>query len=252
MMKKKARTICSVAVVAWGLLGGVAQPVWATTRHLDSFTATYDLQVGPLSVARLEYALESRQDTYRYRLTSQPKGLAALFSGGARNEEVQGRWLEDGVPQPMRYQRTDHPGTRDIVHTVAFDWPGKQLRIETDGDVDTTSLPDHTLDPMSEQLRLMQQVAAGAAGTIEHVVANLKGIKHWRFRVGRKEEIRGPQGMVQAIRVDRIDQEKKQLTLWFAPELDHMLVRLQQKKKGKPTVIITLVQMTREAKGKGS
>lgn len=252
-MRNKARIICGMAVVAWGLLGGLAQQVWAATRRLDSFTAIYDLKVGPLSVAKLEYALESQGDAYLYRLTSQPKGLAALFSGEARSEEVAGRWREDGTPQPVRYQRIDHPGTNSAAtHVVSFDWVKKRLRIEADGDTDTAALPDYAFDPMSEQLRLMQQVADGATGPIEHVVANLKGIKHWRFKVQKQEKIPGPQGMVQAIRVDRVDQRNKQLTLWFAPELDHMLVRLQQKKKGKPTVTITLVQMTRGVKGEES
>lgn len=236
-------------IAVWGLLGIWVFPAQADDR-IESFRARYDLQVGPLSVAQLEYTLDSAQDSYHYRLVSQPKGLAALLSGEVRNEEAWGRWQGNGHPQPLRYQRTENPGgSRAVTHMLSFDWSKKKLRMTgKDKDEEALPLPAHALDPMSEQLQLMQQVASGERGTIEHVVVNLKGIKHWRFRVGGKEQVQGPQGLVEAVRVDRIDQDNKQLTLWFAPALDHMLVRLQQKKKGKPMVTITLQQLTRDQK----
>ncbi len=246
----RARHLVGLVFLVGSMLAVLAPPVYA--RGLDSFTAKYSLQVGPLHVAQLEYALESRDTGYHYRLVSHPMGLAALVSGKVRNEEVWGQWLEeDGFPQPQRYQRIDDPGARAVVQTLYFDWPNKKLRIVSKDETTTASLPAHVLDPMSEQLRLMQQVAAGEKGAIKHAVANFKGIKRRRYQVQQQEEVPGPQGMVQAIRVVRTDQDNKQLTLWFAPKLDHMLVRLQQKKKGKPTVTITLQQLNKASQEGG-
>lgn len=237
-----AKHLLGLAWVMGCLLAAPLSPAYA--GRLDAFTARYDLQVGPLRVAQLEYALESQETGYHYRLVSQPQGLVALFSGKARNEEAWGLWrAENDCPQPQRYRRIDQPGAQAVVRTLAFDWPHKKLHIDNKDETSTVSLPDHALDPMSEQLCLMQQVAAGKKGVIEHVVANHKGVKHMRYEVQQLEEVPGPQGMVQAIRVARVDQDDKQLTLWFAPQLGHMLVRLEQKKKGKPTVTMTLQQL---------
>ena len=97
---------------------------------------------------------------------------------------------------------------------------------------------------VTEQLRI--DLAKGAE-SFEYRVVNEKGEEdEYRFKVLAKEQqLSLPYGEVEAIKVERIrDNNRRQTFFWFAPELNYVMVKMQQFKEGEEQATMSLKSLT--------
>ncbi|MDV6314783.1 DUF3108 domain-containing protein [Idiomarina sp. HP20-50] len=97
---------------------------------------------------------------------------------------------------------------------------------------------------VTEQLRI--DVANGAE-TFKYHVVNEKGQEdEYRFEIlARNQKLSLPYGEVEAIKVARIrESNRRQTFFWFAPELNYVMVKMQQFKEGEEQATMLLKSLS--------
>lgn len=144
-------------------------------------------------------------------------------------ESVNFRW-EDGqvIPEKYRY-RLDGLLVRDRSRALNFNWAADSISGSYEGESFTADLEPRALDPLGFQLQLRQDLKAGKR-EMSYTVADDGGFDTDRFAV-IGEQTRSTQfGDLETLKVEKVreDDSKRETLMWFAPELDYLLVRLVQ------------------------
>ncbi len=200
--------------------------------ELKPFSATFSVKRNliPLGELALEFTLDE-QGGYTYHAHTQPGMLAGWFSGAEIDEESRGQLSSDGI-RPLHYTFRDLSEERESL-VVKFDWH--------EGEVDTTSsaitwsqpITPGTQDRLSQQLLVRLHLAQDRRA-MTYQVADGGKIKSYHFRVEGEEEIETPYGLIPCIRVKRSKEERKpDYTIWFAPQLDYLPVRIERQQSGR-------------------
>ncbi|MGM0450000.1 MAG: DUF3108 domain-containing protein [Pseudomonadota bacterium] len=111
-----------------------------------------------------------------------------------------------------------------------FNWD-EQVIVDRENDrrIDISEQPD-VQDQLGAQLQLWLDLRAGKE-TMEYVIPDDGDFKDYQFEVLREETLDTREfGEVETVVVERVrDEDSPRTTLmWFAPEWDHLLVRLEQ------------------------
>lgn len=96
---------------------------------------------------------------------------------------------------------------------------------------------------MLEQLRY--DLAHSKANEFSYQIIDDKGGNDQQhFRRVASETLTLPYGEVEALKVERVRKTKKRETIyWFAPELNYVLVKMQQRKEGDEVATLLLEQL---------
>lgn len=87
------------------------------------------------------------------------------------------------------------------------------------------------LNTLTYQVKLRQDLI-NQSDKLNYQVIHRGKLKNYRFRASGHELLETPIGLVKALRVDRIREDSKRETaLWFAPQMDYLLVKLWQREK---------------------
>ena len=98
------------------------------------------------------------------------------------------------------------------------------------------------LNRLSYQVQLRQDLINGKE-LLEYQVISRGRLKTYRFEKSAQELLETDLGNIKALRVDRIRKDKsRQTALWFAPELDYLLVKLWQREEDGEEYQIVLQQ----------
>jgi hypothetical protein len=156
---------------------------------------------------------------------------SAKTVGGRTNEQSLFN-LTDKAMQVVQYdmvlsiigiKREDH---------ASFDWAGGVIK--TWGRTERTlPLERPTFDGLSHQLALRCDIAQGKE-TVRYPVVKRGKVKDYVFRVAGEERLMTKLGELQTLVIERVrDSNKRSTRIWVAPELNHLVVRLEhQEGKG--------------------
>jgi hypothetical protein len=102
-------------------------------------------------------------------------------------------------------------------------------------------VPTGTQDKLSYQLQLRLDLLAGKTD-MTYAVADGGKLKEYRFKVTGEEQIDTPYGRYNAVRVmrDRGEDADRETLIWLAPELDYLIVRLEQTESDGKTYALLL------------
>ena len=147
-------------------------------------------------------------------------------------------------PREFIYTRTG-TGSDKSFHGK-FDASEKKVRNVDTGKVLDINWEKALFDEanVTEQLRI--DVASGAE-TFNYRVVNEKGQEdQYRFEVlAENQQLSLPYGKVEAIKVGRIrDNNRRQTFFWFAPELNYVMVQMQQFKEGEEQAKMSLKSLS--------
>jgi hypothetical protein len=204
------------------------------------YSAQYVLQRSGIKVATGDFSLRREGDSYLYESHSKSAGIVSLFRDDDIVELTRWQLANHGV-RPLQY-RFAHTGIDDERHvTIDFDWSAGEVTNTVNGDAWQMAVPTGTLDKLSVQLALSVALRQGQRGPFQFPVADGGKLKTYHFEVVGEEEVETPAGRFKAIRVLR-KKDKRQTTLWFAPKLDWMPIRLDQPKKKMSMRLVSLKQ----------
>lgn len=191
------------------------------------YSAEYYAYRSGSKLGKAEQRLSKQQDN-TYQLFYQSK-LSLLFLSDKRQETSQFTW-QDGVITPISYQYRRTGTGSDKSLDVEFDAKNKLIKIAPD-----KTLPwKDELDNQLYSLDVRKMLAKGETIAKYQMINSRGQQREYGIQVLGTETLQLPYGTVDTIKTKIIRSSKKRETfIWFAPELDYVMVRLQQFKQGK-------------------
>ncbi|SFM49657.1 DUF3108 domain-containing protein [Marinobacter zhejiangensis] len=145
-------------------------------------------------------------------------------------ERVIFRWDGQQI-QPLRYRyRLSGVFIRDRTRAIDFDWTNGVARGDHEGRTFNLPLREGSLDPLGYQLQLHQDIRAGLTEMTYQVIDKGR-FDEDHFAVIGEETLSTRLGEARTVKVEKVRSEgsKRETLMWFAPEWDHMMVRLTQR-----------------------
>ncbi len=202
-----------------------------SVEAVQSYSALYKVEGDGMSLGKLERKLEQTDDgSFILRTKSYTTGFWALFIKDNINEESRFAMV-DGKVIPKSYHYTRKKKGKFMEERVVYDSDkGTILSTSADG---KQSFPftGGESDKLLYQFRIREALRGWERGEseLQFSVVHRKQLRLYQFRVGEKlEELNTPLGKIEAVRVERINEGKRKTTLWFAPELDYLPVKIVQ------------------------
>lgn len=130
---------------------------------------------------------------------------------------------------PLRYRyRLSGFLIKDRKQSIDFDWDKGTATGEYRGKPFKLELKDGTLDPMGFQLQLYLDIKAGKRDMVYEVI-DRGSYDTDHFAVVDEEPLKTDSGTIATIKAEKVRENSKRKTLmWFAPDDEYLLVRLQQ------------------------
>ncbi|MCG8516999.1 MAG: DUF3108 domain-containing protein [Pseudomonadales bacterium] len=145
-------------------------------------------------------------------------------------ESVIFRWQDHRVI-PLRYRyHLSGMLIRDRERLIDFNWQDGVVSGRYEGKTFELPLRPGSLDPLGYQLQLHQDLRAGLTDVTYQVVDKGRYDED-RFQVIRQEPLQTELGEVETLVVEKVRGEGsgRETLMWFAPQWQHLLVRLTQK-----------------------
>jgi len=200
----------------------------------EPFTATYNLRIGSLNVGTLERRLMSEDNgRYIYRSETKATGLLALF----RDERIleQSVWkLEGEQIRPLEYTYRHKGSKKNRDATIHFDWKNGKIESHKGENQWKMAIERHVLDKLLYQWVAMRDLERDKGlKQVEYKVADGGKIKTYRFTPIGKETLTTPMGRFEALKFQRLRDadDKRETTLWCAPALRYLPIRVDNKEK---------------------
>ena len=260
-MKRNTPRPLSIGItwLAGLLLASSLLPAHAT----DIFTpykADYQVTRNDLAIGQAYYQVQPLGDgCFAYQGYAVPEGLAALLvSSTVERSEfcTQGNKITprsyrmwEGTPEGMANLDRSVAGSRDDDiddrnYRILF---SDNAATATTNGLPPRDVPAGAIDNSSMHFAIrhavQQKLAARDNSPFDVVVFKENKTRSYQFKVGDKETVQTPAGSFKAVRVDRIDHRKQQLTFWLATEHDLLPVRVTRSKSGDSDYTLSLLRL---------
>lgn len=217
----------------------------ATASDIPDFSANYLVKLNGIQAGELKRSL-STEDTglRRFKSVSQAKGVFSFFKPDIIEETSLWKLDNDRVqPQYYRYQRSG--GDKEKMLSMAFDWANNQVSIDDKKHPWTLELETGVLDKLVYQISLMRDLDRGIQ-QVDYRIADGGRLKTYKIRVLGEETITTPLGDIDTLKLnrERDDDSERETTLWCAPALNYLPVKLEHVEDDK-----TFTALLRHLKG---
>lgn len=196
--------------------------------------AAYTVRQGGIEGGEAVQTYQAKDGRYRLTLDVTPGGVVALFTQETFHDESEGMVGNRGW-QPQRYVHIRRGGRKQRDYEFLFDWKAGRVS-ERQGDLPPAALSPGALDELTYVEALRRALASGATGLAAPVLYGSDGeIREYRLEAQGEEEVSTPAGSFKTIKVQRTQTGGKYtVTLWCAPVLDYLPVRIDRHKRGSP------------------
>lgn len=217
--------------------------------ELKPFVATYMITALGLEGINVTNSLSIAQSqskglAYHFKSYSMPIGLLAFKKNETRDEQSEGLILDGNIqPQSYKYLQIQNNKTRRNVE-LDFDWKRREVinNHKHKNSKWSMSVPLQTVDKLSYQLSMMLMLHNNPAKHFSFPVADGGKLKQYHFEILDEERVYTSLGSYKALKIHHTRYNKeKDITLWCAPELNYLPVKIIQEEKGKPTFVSTLI-----------
>ncbi len=209
-----------------------------TTAHaLPDFEAEYTVSSRSMAVAQLHQQLVTDGNNNIRTMISKtkPLGLAKMF--GPTLIQETSTWYQTGDQIKSFNYAYDRTGGRKEKHiTTVFDWSTNQIDIDYKGRSFQLPLSPDTFDKLSYQHALINDLIADKKELHYRVVDKYRIKEYTLVRQGT-ETITTPFGKFEALKLIRQriktdnDKPERQTTLWCAPSLGYLPIKLEHIEK---------------------
>ncbi|MCW8890512.1 MAG: DUF3108 domain-containing protein [Sedimenticola sp.] len=200
-------------------------------QSLKAYKAHYRVSKGTFAIGSANITLTLSDDgRYQYRAYTTPVGLAAVF----RKDEI--TELSDGhiennriIPDHYLYNHKKPKKQRKV--SLDFDWENQRVANKTADSHWSMEIPVGTQDKFSQQLSLMLSLCRGESSATFQV-ADGGLLKTYQYTQVEEESIRTEAGEYQTLKLARNkDNKPSKATLWFAPNLNYLPVKIAKHEK---------------------
>ena len=204
----------------------------AASPFFKPFSASFSVSRGAIPLGKLELELSFDENRrYTYHAHTQPGFLAGWFSGDEIVEESRGEIAPElVVPGEYSYRESDD---EEDNAEIRFDWQELKAYTSSGGVTWAQDIESGIQDRLSQQL-MMRLELSRSKREVSYRVADGGKLKTYQFRVVEEETLETPLGELHCLKVERSKESRKpDYTIWFAPQLDYLPVRIERRRKGK-------------------
>lgn len=201
-------------------------PAYAT---ITPFNATYSLSYdGKLGTATR--TLTKAGSNFNYKMSATALGVATA-NQSATFKAVNGRIVPSSANASFKLA--------GIGSTHSIKFSNSQVVSTYKGKSKTLAMPRQAYDDLSLEMQIRQELLDGKF-TGSYALVKKTSIENTKFRKAGTSQIKTPAGVYDAIRIDRVHDDKVRATsFWLAPSLGYLPVKVSQTENGK-TMTMTL------------
>jgi len=202
----------------------------APTQLPPDFVAFYKIENSFLTLGKAERRFKKHSDnTFTYTSISKTSGVVAFFAK-ERLEETTQFIIKNAQVQPLNY-RYQRVGRKHQTVKQTFNWPQQTVTSLIDDKTPILyEIPKKTLDLNVYQFSLMYDLANGLRN-MEYHLAEHKKLRSYPIRFIRNETIDSLFGPLETLVIERT-YKKLRTTLWAAPRLHYLPLRIKHEEKG--------------------
>jgi hypothetical protein len=202
----------------------------------------------PLGEAHLSH----ESDGVGWKLASRSKGTrgGARLLGFSEETTSQGRYGEDGLPQPLQFRQQVKAALKERGWEADFDWAGNTVATRHENGASSLELLPGTQDPLSAGLRVRQGLSRDedhwSLGLVDKDEIDLD-----EFRVTGEEAIDTALGCFETVRVEKIraPDSTRYTRTWYAKDHGWAPVRMEHGKTGGSRLETRLVSLSIDGQG---
>lgn len=202
----------------------------ASTLEQDTFLKPYSAVYSTVWKKGISLKIEGKQ-TLSKKENDQWQFVFTADSMIASLDETSTFHVIDNQIVPLKYQYQSKVLGKKRSATLTFNWDKNLVRNDVKDKPWDLSIPPKTLDKLSIQLQVRQDLKLGVS-ELDYLVADGGHIKNWRLERDKLETIKTKIGELSTVKVTRVDKKGKVTSFWFAPKLDYLLVKLEHKEDG--------------------
>ncbi len=187
-----------------------------------SVTIDYQL-TSAFADGRATYHWDRQGDTYRIRAEAEAEGFFTLFLEGQIVQESHGTVTAAGL-RPERFSERKPGGPPEGLE---FDWPGRRITFDRNGERKTTPLDDNTVDWLSMIFQLAHLPPPTESFGLQ--VFTQRRMYRFQLNVLGVEEIEIPLGRVRALHLRHAapDNANEVVDVWLGIEQHYLPVKLR-------------------------
>jgi hypothetical protein len=231
---------CSILAV----LAVAAHAAYGADAGVTTYTATYRVVYKGKEAGTAEFSVRylADQDVYEFSSRVMAKGMLKLARPNPAVERSQFRVDESGI-RPLQFWYEDGSRSGEDNFNIEFDW---QRRVATVSNAEARreiALPDTALDRGSLQVALMRDLATtGAARALKF--ADEDGVVEYEYTEnGTATMPTGTGPVATRILTQQRAGSSRVTSLWVAPELRFLPVRIEQRRDGEVQTAFELVSV---------
>lgn len=205
---------------------------WAASDFPDPFTAHYTLYARGLPIGKgVRRLIYLENGNIVFESTSHTTGILSLVRDDNIHEHSFFQ-LINGQPRPRRYEY-HHLGSKKQKHeTIEFNWQQGIAKGQKNGHHWEVALEPQTVDQLLYQIVVMQSLQQGKR-KIHYKIVDDGKIKTYSPQYLGQEKVKTGQGAFQTVKYQRVaDNGERQTTLWCAPRLHYLPVKVIHNEKG--------------------
>ena len=210
----------------------------------DDYEAVYSVKLMQAD-GTLRAKLENKEGIYTYSLKTEPMGFWKLIANGSINESSSFEIVDEKI-RPINYKLIDTIRRNQRESQVEFDWSRKVINgFYKDRAIDI-KLEEDILTRILLQIEIMHQKKRNSLKE-SYVIIDRDEIKEIDISSSNNgKNISVPFGSYDVIEVSHSSKKSNRInTLWLAPDLDFIPVKLEQTEDKKVNFEANLVQLTR-------
>lgn len=199
---------------------------------LPDFYANYQVELNGIQAGELLQTLSTDVAGQRKFVSkTQAKGIFAYIKPDVIEETSLWTYHQERI-RPLFYRYSRDGGNKDKTLTMDFYWDKRKVHIDDREHPWDLKIKKYTLDKLVYQLQVMHDLSDGRE-RLTYIIADGGKLKNYEIvRLG-EETIDTPLGEIKAVKLTRerdADSDRK-TTLWCAPELGYLPVKLEHIEK---------------------
>lgn len=211
---------------------------------IPDFSANYLVRLSGIEAGEQTRSLETASDGSRlFRSQTKATGIFSLFKPEIIVETSIWQHINHHV-RPSRYSYVRQGGRKDKFMYLDFDWDAKQLHIDDKKRPWSLKLPEKTMDKLVYQIALMTDLAAEKKH-FSYQIADGGKLKTYHIDHLGTETVSTALGDISTIKLTRKRDRPKdrKTTLWCAPSLNYLPVKLEHIEKDGTVFTASLQQL---------
>jgi hypothetical protein len=209
----------------------------------SEFQAIFNAQLKQID-GQVMMTLKKEQDNlYSYEMITRPSGFWRIIIDGSIREKSTFS-IENGVIRSKTYELNDTIRSKPRQSSATFDWDNLLLSGYYKDRKFELPLNRNVIDRVVLQIAIIHNNQQGINST-EHYILDRDKVKRVQINQKMPVNIRVPFGQFEAIEIEHVSEGSDSInSLWLAPELGYIPVKLTQKKDGKTIFSASLSQLT--------